>query len=79
MPFGLQGSLDVKNMILVHICAGIYRVIERIRTQRRSQCGPKRLLCAPKIGRKLLLGKKFTPMVITMSQEDGQKISKSKI
>ena len=34
--------------------------------------GPKRLLCTPKTGRKLLLGKKSTPMVIKMSQAYGQ-------
>ena len=37
------------------------------------------LLCLPKIGRKLLLGKNTTPEVKLMSQEDGQKIHKSKI
>ena len=41
--------------------------------------GPQRLLCVPKIGRKLLLGKKSTPMVINMSQEKGQQKNKSKI
>ena len=33
-------------------------------------------LGVPKIGRKLLLGKKSTPIVIIMSQEDGKKIHK---
>ena len=37
------------------------------------------LLCVPKIGGKLLLGKKPTPKVKVMSQEDGQKLHKSKI
>ena len=36
------------------------------------------LLCVPKIRRKLLLGKKPTPVVKIMSQEDGKKILKSK-
>ena len=34
--------------------------------------GPQRLLCVPKIGRKLLLGKKLTPMVIKTSNANGQ-------
>ena len=42
----------------------------------RTSGGPKGLLCVPKIGRKLLLGKKSTLMVIIMSQEDGKKIHK---
>ena len=32
--------------------------------------------CVPKIGRKLLLGKKLTLIVIIKSQEDGKKIHK---
>ena len=35
------------------------------------------LLCVPKIGQKFLFGKKSTPMVIIMSQEDGQKMHKN--
>ena len=34
--------------------------------------GPQRLLWVPKIGRKLHLGKKSTPMVKKMSQANGQ-------
>ena len=34
-------------------------------------------LCDPKTGRKLPLGKKCTPVVIIMSQEDGQKMHKN--
>ena len=33
------------------------------------------LLCVPKIGRKLLFGKKSTLLVIIMSQEDGEKFT----
>ena len=32
----------------------------------------KYVLWDPKTGRKLLLGKKLTPMVLTLSQADGQ-------
>ena len=38
--------------------------------------GPRRLLWVPKTGRKLLLGKKSTPMVNIISQKDCQKIHK---
>ena len=37
------------------------------------------LLCVPKIGRKLLFGKKSTTIVIIMSQEDGEKVHNSRI
>ena len=63
-----------------------YRVIQSIRIQRWGQCGDilglmmsKRPLCVLKIGRKLALGKKCTPVVIIMSQEDGQKMHNSNI
>ena len=42
----------------------------------RTSGGPKGLLCVPKIGRILLLGKKSNQMVTIMSQEDGKKIHK---
>ena len=41
-------------------------------SKRIEEQGSYRLLWVPKIGRKLLLGKKSTPMVMKMSQAKGQ-------